>query len=116
MNTMAESVVDLTEGLARAGDDREFFKELLEMFLEDAASKLEEIRKSVASGDAQTLASAAHSVKGAAANLAAHPVREVALRLETAGREGRANGLEGDVEALEERLRALETFTGQFEV
>ena len=111
---MAESPVNVEEALTRTGD-REFLKELLEMFLEDARDQLDHLREAVASDDAPGVVAASHSIKGAAANLAAEQVFEAAKRIEAASREGQASGLAREVDTLASRVDALEAFTAGFQ-
>ncbi len=95
------SPLDLDDGLARAGGELEFYRELLDLLLEDVPPRISELRGAIAAGDAGRVARTAHAIKGAAANLSAHPLREAAYQLEMKGREGRAAGLEPLVAELE---------------
>lgn len=106
--------VDLEDGLARAGDDREFYRELLEIFLDDTASRLVELRTGLAAGDCEKLASDAHGIKGAAANLSATFVREAALAIERQGREGNLSNMEEMLQRLEGEVSRLAEFAGSF--
>ena len=102
--------VDLAEGLARAGDDREFYRELLELFLEDARQRLTLLESALAAGDLREVAATAHSIKGAAANLAAGRAREIAYAIESGGRAGNRAGLAvltGDLATEIERVAAF---------
>lgn len=106
--------VDLEDGLARAGDDRDFYKELLEIFLEDTTSRLADLKASLAAGDCQKLASDAHGIKGAAANLSAIFVRDTALAIETKGREENLSNMQQLVEQLEGEVGRLAEFARSF--
>lgn len=84
----APAPVDWEEGLARAGDDVDFFKELLELFLDDVPQRMENLSASLTAGELEESAGVAHSIKGASANLSAKPIQQVAAQLEQAARQG----------------------------
>lgn len=112
--TMIQSPVNVDEAVSRTGD-REFLKELLEMFLEDAQDQLARLREAVESADAPGVVAASHSIKGAAANLAAEQVFACAKEIEEASRAGQAAELAGQVETLTTRIDELASFTASFE-
>ncbi len=107
---MTQSPIDVDDALERAGGDREFLKELMEIFLEDVPERLGEIKVAVASRDGEAMARAAHSVKGAAANLSANAVREAAFHIEQAGRDGDLTNADEHVQTLETKVRELADF------
>ncbi|MDH3284729.1 MAG: Hpt domain-containing protein [Acidobacteriota bacterium] len=115
MTTTETCPVHLDEGLHRAGDDREFFRELLQMFAEEASSQVERLGKAVESGDLQQVVRIAHCLKGAASNLAAGPVSEAALELETAARDRGGDEIAPLARRLEEQLEVLYAFIREFE-
>jgi HPt (histidine-containing phosphotransfer) domain-containing protein len=101
--------LDLADGLSRAGDDRAFYRELLDLFLEDARQRLSQLESALLAGDLNEVAATAHSIKGAAANLAAVRAREIAFAIERGGRAGEAAALAaltGDLAAEIERVAA----------
>ena len=79
-------VIDRVEALERVEGDVDLLRELVEVFLEDVPTRMAEIREALERRDAEGLRSAAHSLKGAAANLSACAVSAAAERLEMAGR------------------------------
>jgi len=100
IETMSDCPLDLEEALGRTGGDREFLRELLEMLAEDVPARIAAIRRALAQGDAETVRAEAHTLKGAAANLAARQMADLALDVENRGRTGALD----DVEALAGRL------------
>ncbi len=106
--------VDLQEGLERAGGDREFYRELLQMMMDEAPTQLAAIRQGLAENNASAVSRAAHGLKGAAANLAAHDVRDVASRLEAVARDGETGSLPALADELAQRLDQLGTFLESF--
>jgi HPt (histidine-containing phosphotransfer) domain-containing protein len=107
--------VDLDQALARVGGDRELYYELLDMLVEDAPGEIGEMREAIGRGNAEEVERTAHSLKGAAANLGAGPLRDVALWLETLGRDGRLATAEAAVAELESELKRLHRFTETLE-
>jgi HPt (histidine-containing phosphotransfer) domain-containing protein len=75
------------ESVTRLGGDRALFDEILEIFLEDAPTLLEQASNSLADGDCATLERAAHSLKGLSANFAAGPTVAAAYAVELHARE-----------------------------
>ncbi|MDQ7006016.1 MAG: Hpt domain-containing protein [Acidobacteriota bacterium] len=115
MSTDTTCPVDLEDGLARAGDDREFYKELLEIFLDDVPGRMEQLRAAIAAGQAEEVAGVAHSIKGAAANLSALAIRDTALSIETQGREGDLSQASALVEKLQDEIHRLAAYLRTFE-
>lgn len=83
------------------------YLELLDLFVHTTRSDLTSIAEAVASGDAQKAASAAHSIKGAAANLGLGDMSDEARTIEERSRGGRLDETGDAVRALEERLTSL---------
>jgi CheY-like chemotaxis protein/HPt (histidine-containing phosphotransfer) domain-containing protein len=74
---------------------------LVDLFLEQAAKQISAIEMAIQGRDANELGSVAHSLKGAARNVGAHAVGEVAAELEQRGKAGSAGetGLAVQLEA-----------------
>jgi HPt (histidine-containing phosphotransfer) domain-containing protein len=115
MTVLSEACpVDLADGLARAGDDREFYRELLDLFLDDARQRLSRLETALSTGDLKEVTSTAHSIKGAAANLAAGRVRDIAYAIESRGRAGDGAGLAALTGDLAAELERVAVFTKEF--
>jgi two-component system sensor histidine kinase/response regulator len=78
--------IDLETALNRFGGDKEFFKEMVGEFLGYVPKQLEKLTEAVERGDAKVVEREAHSLKGAAGNLSAKPMANLALQLELLGR------------------------------
>ncbi|MCC7495480.1 MAG: response regulator [Fimbriimonadaceae bacterium] len=78
-------VLDLDTLAANLGD-REAAIEVVELFLSELSGELAAARQALAAGDHHVLAQRAHSLKGAAANVAAPALAELARQLEQAAR------------------------------
>ena len=72
----------------RLGGDRELIAEVSQMLLEDAPRLADECRRALATSDTEAASRVAHTLKGAAANLCAGAVCEVADRIEHLARDG----------------------------
>ena len=83
-------------------------KAVAELFLEDCPGLLGEIHTAQSTRDQQTLEWSAHRLKGAAANLSASRVSDVAQRLEDIGRGGGFAEADVTCAELETELRLLE--------
>jgi len=108
-------VFDLDAALERVDDDHELLGEILDLFREQAAAARAEIDEAVGRRDGPALERAAHSIKGAAANVSAEQVREDALHLEEAGRSGDWEAAARAQSALAESLPRLMTTLADWE-
>ncbi len=96
--------IDIKGALRRTGGNRLRYESLLRKFAQPSAGGVAEIRAALAADDSETAARVAHSLKGAAANLGAAALAEVASRAEAA-----INGRSGVESALNELAVSLET-------
>ena len=75
------------------GDNGEFLREIVGIFVTDMPERLRELDESLRSADTQRFMRAAHSIKGSASNLGAVAVGKVAERLETLSHGGQLEPL-----------------------
>ncbi|MFV1966030.1 MAG: response regulator [Pirellulaceae bacterium] len=80
--------------------DQELLKEMIDAFLDEYPSRLASIRRSIESGDHETLRREAHTIKGSMRYFGAHRAFEQAFALERMAYEERT----GDVSAQADRL------------
>ncbi|MEW5733298.1 MAG: response regulator [Thermodesulfobacteriota bacterium] len=80
--TAGNDIFNQSAFLARVLNDAEIAGEVLEEFIATMPQELEALRLTLAKGDAASFKRAAHSVKGAAANVEAESVRKTAFELE----------------------------------
>ena len=97
-----------TEILARFEGDRELFREVAGVFLDDHPKLLSEIRSAVGRRDSEALVRAAHTLKGAVGNFAAKSAFEAAQKLETIGRERDWAAAEQSCAELKKEIERLE--------
>ncbi|MFS8911255.1 response regulator [Synechococcus sp. H60.3] len=67
------------------GGDRQFQRELLQVFVQDGQDQLPRLRQALAAGNAEDLRKIAHRLKGASANVGANAFCQVARELEHLG-------------------------------
>jgi len=84
--------IDTKSALRRTGGNRMRYEALLQKFAGQSTGSVMEIRAALSAGDTQTAARAAHSLKGAAANLGATGVAELAAKAEAAIQGGQSAG------------------------
>jgi HPt (histidine-containing phosphotransfer) domain-containing protein len=75
--------------LEQTADDAELLQELIGIFKDSCTSDCALIRAGISRRDGGQIASAAHSIKGAAASLGIEAIRELALAIEKDGKEGK---------------------------
>jgi CheY-like chemotaxis protein len=103
------------ELLLKAFDgDWDFLKEVVDVFLSDYPSLIDDLRRAHKHGDSDTLMRAAHSLKGMLKNFQAEPAAEVAFELEKKGKADTFDGvpeaienLAGQITQLDQALRAI---------
>ncbi|BCA54748.1 histidine kinase [Nitrospira sp. KM1] len=84
----ARAVFDFEQVLASLDGDQALFVELAVLFLEESPKELAAARAALDRSDAQSLATAAHRLKGSVLQFCAHSVSECAKQLEELGRSG----------------------------
>ena len=82
------SPVDIEKAIEQVMGDKDFLKELLQLFVKNLPEQIEELKTALAGGDAQELSRIAHTLKGSSANLRVNGINDVALRLEQIGKKG----------------------------
>ncbi len=100
---------------AVSGGDREFEKELMEAFLEDAQLRVSQITEALQRQDTEALRSAAHTLKGAARNVGAAAIANVVMKIEEAASENELPGsdllgeMTGEIARLVDQVRSSGT-------
>ena len=103
-----ESSIDYDAALDRACGDKEFLLDLIESFLDYIPDIIEALKTAEQSRDSEEVASKAHNIKGAARNLSADRLADVAERIEMKGRSGELSDLSSLLEELNEEAICLE--------
>jgi HPt (histidine-containing phosphotransfer) domain-containing protein len=108
-----EAPLDVEKALCRLEQDRDLLLEVLGSFVESTPDILEEIRVHARDGDMPAVQTAAHGLKGAAANINAEPTRRVAERLEIVCRRGEYDQLEAVLADLDSQVARVKDFIGK---
>jgi HPt (histidine-containing phosphotransfer) domain-containing protein len=80
-------VFDRSDLLLRMMDNEELVKVVLDAFMADASSLIQDIEQAETGNDAEALTMAAHSLKGAAANISALRLSDLSAKIEMAARD-----------------------------
>jgi CheY-like chemotaxis protein/HPt (histidine-containing phosphotransfer) domain-containing protein len=100
MPVLDESAIDALRD-PDLGGDPEFLAEVVEAFLADSPPRLRTIHDSLGGGDAETLARAAHSLKGSSGNFGALRMQRICADIERLSRAGQTEALPPLIERLE---------------
>ena len=106
----AELPLDLQGAMPRFDNDRQFFLEMCRDFLKNLPARMVELREALQRNDADTLARAAHNLKGTSANFNATPVNRIAARLEMMGRQADLTGAAALMDQLDIETARLREF------
>jgi HPt (histidine-containing phosphotransfer) domain-containing protein len=88
---MDEPPVDLAVALRQAGGDASLLTELVGIFLEDLAARVDALDQAASSGDTERVRFVAHALRGALAGLGARPAAAIAHELEARAGQGRTD-------------------------
>jgi HPt (histidine-containing phosphotransfer) domain-containing protein len=95
-----EAPMDIAAAMPRFNNDRQFFVEMCQDFMQHMPGRLLEIDSAVQTGDSTTLNRLAHSVKGVSANFNAGPLSSVCAELESQTHQGDVSGAAALVEKI----------------
>ena len=93
-----------------SGGDREFERELLQAFVEDAWVSLNLLNKFLTTNDYSAFSHQAHQLKGSSANMGITVLQNIAFELDTKGQQKNINGTEQDLKKIENILNELEEY------
>ncbi len=99
--------MNLKELALELGMEQDEMRELLVIFIESSESDLVKLKQALIEGDAKQVADAAHSIKGASANLGFMDIFSVAKNLEQKARENSLEGFTDEVHILKDRLSSI---------
>jgi two-component system sensor histidine kinase/response regulator len=103
----APAAIDLAALHELTGGDAEFERELVETFISSGDQCLADIVAALEVRDWETIGKRAHALKGASANMQAHPLSVAASELENAARAQSVQDLDSLVHRLKDRLHAV---------
>lgn len=100
-------VLDRDSILDRLGGDEEIYAMMVDMYIQDVDHNCGVLAEAFASGDPKALQREAHTIKGLLATFSDDGGVADALLVEQQAREGRLEGLDAAVDALQQRLREV---------
>ena len=106
--TLDLSVLENLRAYQREGQP-DIVTRLIDLFLGQAPNHVEAVQTALTSGDADSLARAAHALKGASANLGATKLTSLASEIEVKGRSGDITSAGDSVAALLAEYALVET-------
>jgi HPt (histidine-containing phosphotransfer) domain-containing protein len=109
-NPEGEIIIDLESALERTGDDMEFLKELLEMFMEDFNPKCQELEEAIQAKNFTGIKEIGHYLKGSSANLSLMQLREAAYQMEVSGKDENLEKAKSTLEVLRKEFARLEEY------
>lgn len=104
---MQRTPIDVADALARVGDDRDFLKELMDIYIEDLTARVAGLREALAGGDLKAVERLGHTIKGSSANLSLPLLQDRASAIELAGRNGSAATAQANLQGLEKEFLRL---------
>ena len=96
--------IDFQEFMKRCMGNTQVFTKILDKFQSHVKEDLEKIRQSITEADADQLTLSAHALKGAAANLSAEQLRQIAYDLEKMGRSSDLKHAKDTLEKLQDEI------------
>ena len=105
--------LDMETALLRLDNDKEFFNEMMQEFLQYVPKQLQTLEETTKKGDAKAVERTAHSFKGAAGNMCAKNVADLCFKLELLGRKGDLTGADDIIERLQVECKRLEEYAHQ---
>ncbi len=95
-------------------DDPEFTADALNTFIQDGSGTVERMAVAISNGDAQTCEGFAHRIKGAALNVGATRLGEIARLLEEMGHGGEISGAGPHFEELRIEFARVRLFATEY--
>ena len=105
--TFSPTTFDLSDAMETVLGNKDLFREIAGMFLENCSDYIARIKKGITENDGGVLEREAHSLKGAIGNFGAREAYEVAHRLEKLGKEREMAMAEEELSNLESALKEL---------
>ena len=102
--------VDMRRLRGLTGGDKEFENEIIDLFLKDTPLQLMRLEAAISEGNSTHVEEAAHSIKGAAANMGAEGFRKLAHGLELKGKAASLQGAREDFFDLKSAFQEVERF------
>jgi len=104
------NIGELAENIGLEEDE---YLELVELFVETGMTDMDKLQSAIDAGNAEEVARASHSLKGASSNLGFMEFSKVAREINDEAREGRLDGSSKSAGVLKEKLNAIAGIIGK---
>lgn len=105
---MGQPVFDYEDFLDRIDGDVVLLKEVIEIFLKDTPVLMADLYSAIKSGDTEAVERAAHTLKGATANISAKRMQSLSQHIQLALKEDDVTGLESFIGHFKENFKKLD--------
>lgn len=102
--------LDVEGALEIALGDRDFLKELIDLFVRESDPAIDRLSRAVQAREADTVMKIAHSLKSSSGNLRADLIRDFAFQLEQMGRSQKLDGAQQVFNDLHHEYQRLVSF------
>ena len=102
--------IDVETALVQLGGDHELLDDVVRVFLDTVPDLLTDLRSACSRSDAQQVWASAHGIKGAASNICAEPIRDLAGRIEEMGKRDELEHLDSALVQMQDHVDRLRVF------
>ncbi len=110
----ADTILDPAQILITLDGDIQALKEITDLFISTSGENLEQMHEAVKAGDKDTIVEQAHSMKGAALNIGAARVSQIAREIETTARQCSHEELENLFDTLDREIQDMKKYVADF--
>jgi HPt (histidine-containing phosphotransfer) domain-containing protein len=107
--TPNSSIFDVNSLMERISGDKEFFEELVKLFIEDTPKHFAAMRNAYEKKDLEEIQNIAHTIKGSSGNFGASRMQKGALLLEQTAKTGDFDKMCHLIDAIETEFETLKT-------
>jgi HPt (histidine-containing phosphotransfer) domain-containing protein len=111
---MGEEIINLKDVLRRVQGDKELLDELFDIYQEDFVIKRKALGVAIAVQDIAKIKEIAHSIKGSSGNISANPLYAACVKLEELAKEGKTDGMQEVVAAIDRYFEEIKVFAARF--
>lgn len=115
-NSLDKNIFDIDNALERIGNDREFLKELINIFREEFYSRIEQLKQAVSKKKFEAIKEIGHCLKGASANMSFVSLQRLSQQLEISGKDKNLSQAADLIPLLEKEFRKLQQHLKKLEL
>lgn len=110
VNMSKNEILDKKMLMDRLGNDEELVSEVISVFLEDTPLQIAYLKSAEVNRDLKNIIRQGHVIKGASGNVSALRIRQVAVEIEKAGKNGELDIVSSLVAELEAQFQAFQEY------